>query len=153
MVATRLVPTRPGAGRYSLRLARRYRIVSSAPEIANRALGERVMRENAEFGAINACALQFGHGTLEPFRIAETATTSHIAGSLISAAGMCPGDEANYERAKLLATLQLGQLTFRFFARKAVSLLDLANQLIALSLNDLPIIVGQPAPFFLGLAD
>ena len=55
---------------------------------------------------------------------------------------MRPGNETNYKRAISLVTLQFGQLTFRFLASKAISLLDLTNQLVALTFNDLPIVVG-----------
>jgi len=55
---------------------------------------------------------------------------------------MRPGNEANYKRAISLASPQFGQLTFRFLTSKAISLLDLTNQLVALTFNNLPIIVG-----------
>jgi hypothetical protein len=41
--------------------------------------------------------------------------------------------------------LKLGYLTLRFFASNSIALLNLPNELIALSFNDLPVIVGQSA--------
>ena len=50
-------------------------------------------------------------------------------------------------------SLEVGYLPFCFLARNSVALLNSADKLIALALNNLPIIVGQFAPLFLGLAD
>ena len=46
--------------------------------------------------------------------------------------------------------LELGYLTFCFFTSNSVAFLDLSNELIALSFDDLPVIVGQSAPGLLG---
>jgi hypothetical protein len=50
-------------------------------------------------------------------------------------------------------SLEVGDLPFGFIARDTITLLNSADQLIALALGDLPVIVGQFAPLFLGLAD
>jgi hypothetical protein len=50
-------------------------------------------------------------------------------------------------------SLEIGYLPFRFLARNSVALLNSADKLIALALNDLPIIVGQFAPLLLRLSD
>jgi len=44
------------------------------------------------------------------------------------------------------------ELLFRLFLGDAVSLLDFADELITLSGNDVQIIVGEFAPFFLNMA-
>jgi len=49
--------------------------------------------------------------------------------------------------------LELTHLTFRFLASNSVMLLDLTNELVALTLDDLPVIVGQSTPLLLGLSD
>jgi hypothetical protein len=41
--------------------------------------------------------------------------------------------------------LKLGYLTLCFFASNSIALLNLPDELIALSFNDLPVIVGQSA--------
>jgi actin-like ATPase involved in cell morphogenesis len=48
--------------------------------------------------------------------------------------------------------LELGYLTFCFFTSNSVAFLDLSNELIALSFDDLPVIVGQSAPGLLCLS-
>jgi hypothetical protein len=48
--------------------------------------------------------------------------------------------------------LELGYLRFCFFTSNSVAFLDLSNELIALSFDDLPVIVGQSAPGFLCLS-
>jgi hypothetical protein len=52
-----------------------------------------------------------------------------------------------------VSPLKLGYLTFRFFAGDSVTLLNLAKELISLAFDNLPIVVGQPAPLLLGLSD
>jgi hypothetical protein len=42
--------------------------------------------------------------------------------------------------------LELGYLTFCFSTSNSVAFLDLSNELIALSFDDLPVIVGQSSP-------
>ena len=49
--------------------------------------------------------------------------------------------------------IEIGYLPFRFFAGNSIALLNSTNKLIALSLDNLPIIVGQLAPFLLSLPD
>ena len=53
----------------------------------------------------------------------------------------------------LVASLEIGYLTLCFFASNSIALLNSANKMIALSFDDLPIVVGQFAPLLLGLAD
>jgi len=52
-----------------------------------------------------------------------------------------------------MVSLELGYLTFRLFAGNSVAFLDLSNELIALSLDNFPVIVGQSAPGLLSLSD
>lgn len=51
-----------------------------------------------------------------------------------------------------MSSLKVGYLTLCFFAGNSITFPDLPDQLIALSFDDLPIIVGQLALFFLGLS-
>ncbi len=44
--------------------------------------------------------------------------------------------------AEVRELLQFGYLTLRFFASDAISLLNFADQLVALTFDDLPVIVG-----------
>lgn len=50
-----------------------------------------------------------------------------------------------------MSSLELGYLTFGFFASNSITFLNLLDELIALSFNDLPIIVDRSAPLFLSL--
>jgi hypothetical protein len=52
-----------------------------------------------------------------------------------------------------VASLEVGYLAFRFLTSNPVALLNFTYELIASSFNDLPVIVGQLAPFLFGLAD
>jgi hypothetical protein len=49
--------------------------------------------------------------------------------------------------------LKVTQLTLGVLAGNSVMLLDLSKELITFPLDDLPVIVGQPAPLLLGLSD
>jgi len=52
-----------------------------------------------------------------------------------------------------VSSFEVRYLTLCFFTSNSITFLHLADELIALSFDDLPIIVGQVAPFFLGLSD
>jgi hypothetical protein len=49
-----------------------------------------------------------------------------------------------------VGSLEVSYLTLCFFAGKSIALLNGANQLIALSFDHLPVVVGQLAPLRLG---
>ena len=51
------------------------------------------------------------------------------------------------------SSFEVCYLTICFFASNSITFLHFTDELIALSFNNLPIIVGQPAPFFLCLSD
>ena len=51
-----------------------------------------------------------------------------------------------------MALLKVGYLTLRFLASNSVALLNFADELIALSFDNLPIIVSQLTPFLFRLA-
>jgi hypothetical protein len=51
-----------------------------------------------------------------------------------------------------VVSLELGYLTFCFFTSNSVAFLDLSNELIALSFDDLPVIGGQSSPSLLCLS-
>jgi hypothetical protein len=51
-----------------------------------------------------------------------------------------------------VVSLELGYLTFCFFTSSSVAFLDLSNELIALSFDDLPVIGGQSSPSLLCLS-
>jgi hypothetical protein len=52
-----------------------------------------------------------------------------------------------------VVSLKLGYLTFCFLTSNSVAFLDLSNELIALSFDDVPVSVGQASPRLLGLSD
>jgi hypothetical protein len=52
-----------------------------------------------------------------------------------------------------VVSLELGYLTFCFSTSNSVAFLDLSNELIALSFDNLPVIVGQLSPGLLCLSD
>jgi hypothetical protein len=52
-----------------------------------------------------------------------------------------------------VGSLELAELTFCFLTSNSITLLDLTNELIALTLEDLPVIVGQAASLFFGIPD
>ena len=52
-----------------------------------------------------------------------------------------------------MGLLELSDLTFCFLASNSVTLLDLSNELIALALDNLPVIVGQATLLLLGFPD
>ena len=56
-------------------------------------------------------------------------------------------------RYTFVSSFEVLYLPLCFFATNSIALLHLPDELIALFFDDLPIIVGQPTPFFLGLPD
>jgi hypothetical protein len=84
-------------------------------------------------------------GCSDPFR-SDTAAVPRVIPSLLSDVGVRSSD-------LFVSPLKLGYLTFRFFAGDSVTLLNLAKELISLAFDNLPIVVGQPAPLLLGLSD
>ena len=63
-----------------------------------------------------------------------------------------PGEDVDFSQLDpLVGPLEVAQLAFRFFASNSVALLDFADELVALSFDDRPIIIGKLAPLFFRL--
>jgi hypothetical protein len=112
--------------------------------------------------------LQFGFALVRSDHLTFSDRLHHLLLSSTTLPGLVagnanPADTANRRGGRrgrnlgasdlVVRSLEISDLAFGFFPSNPVALLYSPDELIALTLRDLSVIVGQLTPLFLGLAD